>query len=144
MMARRFARRIPDIISKGWVAELLSLGGRCGETSVAANIYIYCPSAVPGLDRDGLEEELESFSGDAAEDSGAGGGGAGFNLDYDLVDGEGPHAWADRLMPFLANIGVRAGTVFDVFPDGWEPGREWRRVEVFGADQRRTDNPGAV
>ena len=64
---------------------------------MVANIYIYCPSGVTGLDRDGLEEELESFSGDAAEDSGAGGGGAGFNLDYDLVDGEDPHAWADRL-----------------------------------------------
>jgi hypothetical protein len=110
---------------------------------VAANIYVYCPSAVPGLDRCDLEEALESYFGDVAEDSGAGSGEAGFNLDYELADGEDPHAWAERLKPFLASIGVRPGTVFDVFPDGWEPGMEWRRVEVFGVDQRRSDHPGA-
>lgn len=110
---------------------------------MAANIYIYCPSAaVSGLSRSDLEEELEEFFGDAAEDCGAGSGEAGFNLDFDLEDGEDPQAWADRLKPFLAKIGVRKGTVFDVFPDGWEPGMEWRRVEVFGEDVRRTDRPG--
>jgi hypothetical protein len=109
---------------------------------VAANIYIYCPSGVPGLSRGDLEEKLEEFFGDAADDSGAGSGEAGFNLDFDLEDGEDPHAWADRLKPFLARIGVRTGTIFDVFPDGWIPGMEWRRVEVFGEDVRRTDPPG--
>ena len=109
---------------------------------MAANIYIYCPSGVGGLDRCDLEEELEAFFGNAAEDCGAGTGLAGFNLDYELAEGEDPHAWADRLKPFLAHIGVRPGTKFDVFPDGWEPGMEWRRVEVFGEDQRRTDRPG--
>ena len=109
---------------------------------MAANIYVYCPSGVHGLSRSELEEALETFFGDAAEDSGAGSGEAGFNLDYDLEEDEDPHAWADRLKPFLASIGVRPGTVFDVFPDGWEPGTEWRRVEVFGADVRRTDSPG--
>jgi hypothetical protein len=35
---------------------------------VGANIYIYCPSGVPGLARCDLEEELEAFFGGAAED----------------------------------------------------------------------------
>jgi len=108
---------------------------------MAANIYVYCPSGVPGLARYDLEEELEAFFGNDAEATGAGSGEAGFSLDYDLAAGEDPHTWADRLKLFLASIGVRPGTVFDVFPDGWEPGIEWRRVEVFGADQRRTDRP---
>lgn len=108
---------------------------------MAANVYVYCPAGVDGLDRSDLEEELEAFFGEAAEDCGAGSGVGGFNLDYELADGEDPHAWADRLKPFLARIGVRRGTVFDVFPDDWEPGMEWRRVEVFGEDRRRTDPP---
>ena len=36
--------------------------------AVGANIYIYCPSGVPGLARCDLEEELEAFFGGAAED----------------------------------------------------------------------------
>lgn len=106
-----------------------------------ANIYIYCPAGKNGLDRADLEEAMEEFFGDAAEDCGAGSGNAGFNLDYELEEDEDPHAWADRLKPFLIRIGVRPGTAFDVFPDGWEPGQEWRRVEVFGSDLRRTDHP---
>ena len=107
-----------------------------------ANIYIYCPVGKKGLSRADLAEELEEFFGDAAEDCGAGSGKAGFNLDYELADGEDPHAWGDRLKRFLKRIGVQPGTKFDVFPDGWKPGMEWRRVEVFGEDQRRTDRPG--
>ena len=109
---------------------------------MAANIYIYCPAGADGLSRCNLEEELEAFFGGTAEDCGAGIGIAGFNLDYALAAGEDPHAWADRLKPFLAIIGVAHGTKFDVFSDGWEPGMEWRRVEVFGEDRRRTDRPG--
>ncbi len=105
---------------------------------MAANIFVYCPSAGCGLSRIDLEEELEVFFGEAAEDCGAGGGKDGFNLDYELTDGEDPDAWADRLKPFLERIGVRPGTTFDVFVDGWEPGMEWRRVEVFGTDRRLT------
>jgi hypothetical protein len=108
-----------------------------------ANIYVYCPAGKKGLSRDDLEEELEDFFGDAAEDCGSGTGKAGFNLDYELSEGEDPHAWADRLKALLARVGVRPGTKFDVFPDGWEPGAEWRRVEVFGDDRRRTDRPGS-
>jgi hypothetical protein len=108
---------------------------------VAANIFVYCPSGTDGLARCDLEGELEAFFGDAAEDCGAGTGIKAFNLDYELAEGEDPHAWADRLKPFLESIGARPGTWFDVFPDGWEPGMEWRRVEVYGEDGRRTDRP---
>ena len=110
---------------------------------MAANIYIYCPADGEGLGRNDLEEELEQFFDGATEDCGAGSGAVGFNLDYELAGSTDPHALADRLKDFLAEAGVRAGTVFDVFPDGWEPGREWRRVEVFGGDTRRTDDPAS-
>lgn len=103
---------------------------------MAANIYIYFLGGGDGPSRCDLEEELETFFGEAAEDCGAGTGLGGFNLDYELAPGQDPHPWADRLKPFLASLGVRSGTYFDVFPDGWEPGMEWRRVEVFGEDQR--------
>ena len=105
---------------------------------MGATIYIYCPSGVPGLARCDLEEKLEAFFGGTAEDVGAGSGSAGFNLDYELAKGEKPDAWADRLKSFLCGIGVRPGTVFEVFEDGWEPGMQWRRVEVFGEDRRLT------
>jgi hypothetical protein len=42
--------------------------------------------------------------------------------------------WADRLREFLRQVGVRPGTVFEVFADRWEPGHPWRRIEVFGQD----------
>jgi hypothetical protein len=105
---------------------------------VGANIYIYCPSGVTGLARCDLEEALEAFFGGAAEDVGAGSGNAVFNLDYELAEGEAADAWADRLKVFLESIGVRPGTVFEVFPDGWEPAMEWRRVEVFGTNRHLT------
>jgi hypothetical protein len=85
-----------------------------------------------------LAEALEEFFGDHAEDVGAGAGKKGFNLDYELADGENPDLWADRLRDFLIEVGVRPGTVFEVFVDGWQPGMEWRRVEVFGSDTRLT------
>lgn len=103
---------------------------------MGANIYIYCPFSQPGLARCDLEEELETFFGSAAEDVGAGSGAPGFNLDYELGEGEDPDAWADRLREFLKQVCVGAGTVFEVFAEGWEPGMEWRRVEVFGEDRR--------
>ena len=105
---------------------------------MTANIYVYCPANEPGLSRCDLQEALEEFFGDAAEDVGAGSGIAGFNLDYELADGEDPDQWADRLCDFLRQAGVRPSTVFEVFVDGWEPGMEWRRVEVFGSDRRLT------
>lgn len=106
-----------------------------------ANIYVYCRADEDGPDRETLAEELESFFGDAAEDCGAGSGVGGFNLDYELAVGEDPHAWADRLSPFLARLGVPPGTALTVFPDDWELGMEWRSVCVFGEDRRRTDDP---
>ncbi|WP_165225335.1 hypothetical protein [Aquisphaera insulae] len=109
---------------------------------MGANIFLYCPAGVEGPSRSDLEEELEAFFGGAAADCGAGTGRGGFHLDFEFASGQDPHAWADRLGSFLAGLGVRPGTYFDVFPDGYEPGGEWRRVEVFGADGRRTDRPG--
>jgi hypothetical protein len=103
---------------------------------MGANIYVYCPAGEPGLSRPDLEEALEAFFGSAAEDVGGGGGAQGFNLDYELADAEDAEQWADRLREFLRRAGVRPGTVFEVFADGWEPGIEWRRVEVFGSDTR--------
>ena len=102
---------------------------------MGANIYVYCPSGQPGLSRCDLEEELETFFGGAAEDVGAGGGEMGFNLDYELAAGEDAQQWADRLREFLKQIGVRPGTVFEVFVEGWEPRMAWRRVDVFGEDR---------
>lgn len=107
-----------------------------------ANIYIYFPADPDGPYREDVEEELESLFGDAAEDCGAGGGISGWNLDFAFAYGQDPHAWVDRLRQVLVDVGARPGTKFDVFVDGWEPGMEWRRVEVFGEDRRRTDRPG--
>jgi hypothetical protein len=107
-----------------------------------ANIYIYCSSGEPGLGRSDLEEALEEFFGDEATDCGAGSGNAGFNLDYEVAVGVDPDALANRLKAFLQGLGVRRSTVFDVFVDGWEPGMEWRRVEVFGEDRRPTKREG--
>lgn len=92
-------------------------------------------------DREEIADALEAFFGDAAEDCGAGGGIGGFNLDYELADGEDPHAWADRLKAFLPRLSVSPRTAFDVFPDGWERGMEWRSVSVWGEDRRRMDDP---
>ena len=109
---------------------------------MAANIYVYCPSGDDGPPRYVLSDEIETYFGSAGGDCGGGVGINGFNMAFELADGEDPHAWADRLKPFLASLGVRPKTFFDVFPDGWEPGMEWRRVEVYGEDRRRTDRPG--
>ncbi len=103
---------------------------------MAANIYVYCPAGADGLSRSDLEAELEAFFGGAAEDCGAGSGIKGFNLDYELADGADPDAWAERLKPFLAGIGVLPGTFFTVYPDGWKPGQAWRRIEVFEGSLR--------
>ncbi len=81
---------------------------------MAAKIYVYCPGGAAGLCRCDLEEKLEGFFGGAAEDCGAGSGNMGFSLDYELAAGEDPEAWAVRLKPFLASIGVRPGTFFPV------------------------------
>lgn len=108
---------------------------------MAANLYVYCPPGEDGPSRCDLGEELEAFFGEAAEDCGAGSGIAGFNLDYEFTPGHDPQEWADRLKPFLVAQGVTLGTFFTVYPDGWEPGMAWRRVEVYGADQWLTDPP---
>jgi hypothetical protein len=98
------------------VARIFSNLAKGRRTTVAANIYVYCPAGAGGLSRCDLEEALERFFGCAAEDCGAGTGATGFNLEYELAEGEDPHAWADRLKPFLASIGVRPGTSSMCFP----------------------------
>ena len=103
------------------------------------DIYVYCPAGEEGPIRGDLEWELEEFFGTAAFMSGGGGGLMGFNLDFELADGEDVELWTDRLKSFLAGIGVRPSTFFTVFPDGWEPGMPWRRVEVFGQDRWLTE-----
>jgi hypothetical protein len=108
---------------------------------MAANIYVYIPLVEDGLDREDLADALEAFFGDAAEECGSGSGKAGFNLDYELVDGEDADAWADRLKPFLAGLEVPRGAALIVFPDEWELGMAWRSICVFGEDRRRTDDP---
>jgi hypothetical protein len=109
---------------------------------VPANIYIYFRSDEDDdRDREDFAEAIEAFFGDAAEDCGAGTGDGGFNLDYELAEGEDPHAWSDRLKVFLAGMKVPRGTAFTTFPENWETGTEWRCVCVYGQDQRVTDDP---
>ncbi|MCA9620179.1 MAG: hypothetical protein KC731_14245 [Myxococcales bacterium] len=107
-----------------------------------AHIYVYCGTDDDGLDRADLEAALEEFFGGRGEECGGGSGVHGFNVDFELATGEDPHPWVERLKSFLVQLGVSRSTYFDVFPEGWGPGAEWRRVEIFGADQRRTDSPG--
>jgi hypothetical protein len=99
------------------------------------SVYIFCPSGEEGASRGVLEDELEEFFGAAAELSGGGGGVKGFNIDFELADGEDVDEWVSRLRQFLVQLRVRRGTRIQVFPDGWEHGMSWRRVEVFGSDQ---------
>jgi hypothetical protein len=136
--ASRFSQGTKSTLIAAW-HPFADLSPSPKEGAVAANIYVYCPSGIPGLSRCDLEEELEAFFGNAAEDCGAGSGNAGFNLDCELAEGEDANVWADRLKEFLQRIGVRIGTVFEVFPDGWEPGIARRRVEVFGTDRWLTE-----
>src|SRR5262245_28893058 len=89
---------------------------------MGANIYIYCPSGEEGAIRGELEDDVEAFFGDAAEFVGALGGVPGFNLDFELADGEDVEAWVVRLRDFLKEANARPSTFFDVFPEGWEPG----------------------
>jgi hypothetical protein len=106
---------------------------------MATEIYIYCPSGEEGACRDDLEYEVEAFFGSAARFSGAGSGARGFNLDYQLADGQDVESWVGRLREFLKHAKARPGTCFEVYPAGWKPGAAWRRVEVFGADRWLTE-----
>jgi hypothetical protein len=106
-----------------------------------ARINIYCLAGESGLTRDELKARLAPFFGGAVSRFETQSGQAGFGLYYELAAGEDPDTWADRLRPYLAGIGVRPNTKFDVIPDGWKRGMECRRVEVFGENQRRTGPP---
>jgi hypothetical protein len=106
---------------------------------MSAKIYLYCPAEMDGPSRLDLEEELETFFGGLATTWGTGLG--CFYLAFAIARGQDPHAWADRVKRFLLRFGVPPGSYFEVFPDGWKPGMEWRQVEVFGKDRRRSDPP---
>jgi hypothetical protein len=45
------------------------------------------------------------------------------------------------LREFLKSAGAGRRTFFEVYPEEWEPGMAWRRVEVFGADRWLTERP---
>ena len=98
-------------------------------------IYIYCPSQGEGASRNDLEGAVAGFFGTAAEFAGGGNVSRGFNLDFELTDGEDVEEWVVRLREFLRQNHAPGGTLFEVFPDNWQPGMEWRRVEVYGTDR---------
>ena len=106
---------------------------------MATDIYIYCPSGEEGAIRGDLEDDVEEFFGDAARFSGAGSGVMGFNLDFELAAGEDVESWVVRLRDFLIQANARPSTFFEVFPDGWEPGQAWRRVDLKGGDRWLTE-----
>ena len=99
------------------------------------DIYIYCLSGEEGAIRGDLEYDVEEFFGAAARFSGARGGVPGFNLDFELADGEDVEAWVVRLRNFLKQENARPSTFFEVFPDGWKPAQAWRRVDLNGDDR---------
>ncbi len=106
---------------------------------MATDIYIYCPTGEDGAYRGDLEDELEGFLGEAGELTGGGSGIQGYNIDLSLNDGEEVEEWVLRLRNFLQKVGVRPGTFFEVFPEGWEPGMPHRGVEIFGEEIWITD-----
>jgi hypothetical protein len=103
---------------------------------MGAVLRIFCPAGKKALDRSDLEDLLEGFFGGVAEDVGAGAGIHGFDIDNELDVDEPADQWADQLRALLRNAGARPGTVISVYPDGWELGEEWRRIEVYGGETR--------
>ncbi|HEY7311697.1 MAG TPA: hypothetical protein VH643_20210 [Gemmataceae bacterium] len=98
---------------------------------MAVTIDITFPAGQEGAGRFELEERLEDFFGSAAELVGSGVGAAGSDLSFELADREDAEVWIARLCDFLRAAGVRRGAWLAVFPDGWDPEKEWRRIEVF-------------
>ena len=70
----------------------------------------------------GRQLKSENFLGTAARFSGGGGGVLGFNLDFELADGEDVELWVVRLRDFLKQAKARPGTVFEAFPEDWKEG----------------------
>jgi hypothetical protein len=111
-----------------------------GGQRMGVSIHIYFPSGGGGAGRNDLEDDLEvDFFGNAAEQTGAGSGARGSNLDFELADGQNVEQWVTRLRDYLRQREVRPGTVFEVFPEDWEPGMMWLRVEVFGSERWLTE-----
>lgn len=91
--------------------------------------------------RGDFEWELEELFGDAALNTCGEGGQDGFMLAYELRDGEDVDRWVARLREILRHMRAGQGTFFEVFPDDWEPGQPYRRVDVFAADRMLTERP---
>jgi hypothetical protein len=108
---------------------------------MATDIFNYCPSGDAGAIRGDLEYDLEGFFGEAASCTGGGGRVDGFNLDFELCDGQDEDSWVTRLREFLKRAGAGRRTFFDVYPKEGKPRMAWRRVEVFGADRWLTERP---
>jgi hypothetical protein len=98
---------------------------------MSVSIHIYCPATGIGSSRSDLEEKLTVFFGNSAEDAGAGSGEDGFNLDYELAPGDDGEFWTSRVRDFLRKVGVRPGTVLEVFPDDWKPGAEFGHFTLW-------------
>jgi hypothetical protein len=106
---------------------------------VAANIYIFCSAGVDELIRWDLEEKLKVWLRRADEDFRAGVRKAEYNLHYEVREGHYAVGCAARVKAFLADKPGCPGTVLELFPDGWERGKPWLRLEVFGADRWVTE-----
>jgi hypothetical protein len=102
---------------------------------MGACIYIYCPTGEQGAMRGDLEDEVEEFFGGAAECVGGGSGVQGFNLDFELADGQDVESWVIGLREFLQQANARPSTFFEVFPENWKPGMAWRRIDLIGAER---------
>jgi len=112
---------------------------------VGAEIYINCfdePVWGHGAIRGNLEWDLEEFFGGAASQCGGSSGTEGFNLDFELAEGENLDHWVSRLREYLQQR-PKTGrlTYFDALPEDWAPGKPKRRVQVFGEDRWITEEP---
>jgi hypothetical protein len=103
-------------------------------SKTSADIYIYSEKSLlqrTGKDRDELEDDLETFFGEAGDVTGAGAGNAGWHLDLHLHDASDLERWLERLAAFLQNWGVPQDTYLEVFVTTGP-----RRIDVFS---RRDD-----
>lgn len=91
-------------------------------------------SGPPGGDRNErarVEDEIDELLGTAGENVGAGSGIKGWDLSYELDNGEDLDEWVGRIVARLRELGVRPGTFVGVFPLNWEADGTYRRVEVW-------------
>ena len=100
--------------------------------SMATKIYIYSKEfslAILSEGRDGLEDDLDEFLGEAGETTGGGGGERGWNIDLEVI--EDAELWIGRICEFLRNWGVAQDTYLCVYPENGVEETEQRVVMVF-------------